>query len=83
MLAELAPQSSAAVATPAWRYSPAIITVITAQLGIIEAEEPEATGGTRQVSVAGRKSALDLLETRISRTRHYYCSASDDLDSTK
>jgi len=83
MLAELALQGSATVAKPAWRYSPAIITALTAQLSIIEAEEPEATGGIRQVSVAGRKSTLDLLEKRISRARYYYCSASDDLDSTK
>ncbi len=83
MLAELAQQGATTIANPAWRYSPAIVTVISTQLDIIDAEEPEATTGQRQVSIAERNEALDQLRTRISRTRFYYCSASDDLDSTK
>lgn len=83
MLGELALQGETTITTPAWRYSPAIVTLISAQLALIEEEEPDATGGERQVSVAERGSVLDLLQTRISRTRHHYCAASDDLDSTK
>jgi hypothetical protein len=49
----------------------------------IQDDEPDATGGERQVSVAGRGSARDLLQTRISRARYHYCAASDELDSTK
>jgi hypothetical protein len=71
------------ISTPAWRYSPALVSLITAQLDVIEGEEPDATSGSRQVSVTGRLTARDLLQTRISRARYHYCAASDELDSTK
>ncbi len=45
---------------PAWRYSPALTTVISEQLSLIEAEEPDATGGARQVSVAIRNARRDV-----------------------
>jgi hypothetical protein len=83
MLGELALQGETSISTPAWRYAPALVSLITAQLDVIEAEEPDATGGERQVSVTGRLTARDLLQTRISRARYHYCAASDELDSTK
>jgi hypothetical protein len=83
MLGELALQGTTTIANPAWRYSPAIVAVIASQIDIIEAEEPEATTGERQVTIAERNKILDQLQTRISRARFYYCAASDDLDATK
>ncbi len=83
MLAELALQAETTVANPAWRYAPAIVTAIRTQLEIIEDAEPGATSGDRQVSVEERSHARESLQTRISRARYFYCSASDELDSTK
>jgi hypothetical protein len=83
VLAELALQGETTITNPAWRYSPALVTLISSQLDLIEDEEPDATGGERQVSVSGRKSELQLLQTRLSRARYHYCAASDDLDATK
>lgn len=83
MLGEFALQGETSISTPAWRYAPALVSLIASQLDLIEGEEPEATGGERQVSVAGRGTTRDLLQTHISRARYHYCAASDDLDSTK
>ncbi len=83
MLGELAIQGETAISNPAWRYNPALVSLITSQLDLIEGEEPDATTGGRQVSVSDRGTTLDLLQTRISRARYHYCAASDDLDSTK
>ena len=83
VLGELALQGGTTIATPAHRYAPGLVTLIRSQLDLIEAEEPTATGGGRQVSVDDRTTARDLLQTRISRARYHYCAATDDLDSTK
>lgn len=83
VLGELAIQAETTLANPAWRYSPALTTVISEQLSLIEAEEPDAIGGARQVSVAIRNARRDVLQTHISRARYHYCAASDDLDSSK
>jgi hypothetical protein len=83
ILGELALQGENTVTNGAWRYAPALVTLISAQLDIVEDEEATATGGDRQVSVEDRSKQLDLLQTRISRARYHYCAASDELDSTK
>ena len=83
VLGELAMQAATTVANPAWRYAPALTAVISQQLDIIEAEDPDATSGGRQVSVIERRAHRDLLQTHISRARYHYCASSDDLDSTK
>jgi hypothetical protein len=83
ILGELALQGDTTIGTPAYRYAPALVTLIRTQLDLIEDEEPTATGGDRQVSVDERGTVRDLLQTRISRARHHYCAASDELDSTK
>lgn len=83
VLGELALQGETTVATAAWRYDPALVSLIEAQLSIIEDEEAEATSGGRQISVSIRGARRDLLQTHISRARYHYCSASDELDSTK
>ena len=83
VLGELALQGETTVDTAAWRYDPALVSLIEAQLSIIEGEEAEATSGGRQISVSIRGTRRDLLQTHISRARYHYCSASDELDSTK
>ena len=83
ILAELGLQGTTTIANAAWRYAPALVTVIQAQLDIIEAEEPTATGGNRQVSVATRLNQRDQLEIHLSRVRYHYCASSDELDATK
>jgi hypothetical protein len=83
VLGELAVQGDTTIATPAWRYAATLTAIIQAQLDIIEAEESTATGGDRQVSVAARRTACDLLETHLSRARYHYCASSDELDATK
>ncbi len=83
VLAELALQGETSITNAAWRYSPTLIALISSQLDLIEDEEPDATGGERQVSVSGRRTGLELLQTHLSRARYHYCASSDDLDSTK
>ena len=41
-----------------------------------------ANGGSRQTLIAGRNTSRDLLEAVVSRVRYWYCSASDDTDTT-
>lgn len=83
ILGELALQGDTTIGTPAYRYAPALVTLISSQLDLVEDEEPTATSGDRQVAVDDRGTGRDLLQTRISRARHHYCAASDELDSTK
>jgi hypothetical protein len=83
VLGELALQGATTIATPAWRYADTLTPLIQSQLDIIEAEEPSATGGGRQVSVAARTTLGEQLATSLSRARFHYCAASDDLDTTK
>jgi hypothetical protein len=83
VLGELALQGATTIANPAWRYADTLTPIIQSQLDIIEAEEPSATGGGRQVSVAARTTLGEKLSTALSRARFHYCAASDDLDTTK
>ncbi len=83
VLGELAIQGENTITNAAWRYAPALVTLIRTQLDLIEDEEPTATGGDRQVNVDDRGTAREMLQTRISRARYHYCAASDELDSTK
>ncbi len=81
-LANQAISTTAAIADPNRRYSNQLITLITAALATVNANQPIATGGGRQAAVAARNAALHLLETANNRVRHFYCSASDDEDQT-
>ena len=69
--------------TPVPRQYPAqLVNLIEAQLAILNANQPVATGGLSQVATAARDEALRLMEAVTSRVRFYYCCASDDREST-
>lgn len=79
--------NQAIVATPAipnaaHRYPTALLDFITAQLALVNANQPLATGGTAQAATAARDAALVLLQLATERVRSYYCCASDDKDQT-
>jgi hypothetical protein len=79
--------NQAATATPgipnaAHRYPAQLLTLIAAQLAIVNANQPLATGGTAQAATAARDIALELLRTANDRVRFHYCASSDDEDKT-
>ena len=81
-LANQAITATPSIPNPAHAYPAALLTLITAQLAIVNANQPIATGGTAQAATAARDLALDLLQTTNDRVRFWYCSASDDEDQT-
>jgi hypothetical protein len=81
-LANQAITATPSIPNPAHAYPAALLTLITAQLAIVNAHQPIATGGTAQAATAARDLALDLLQTTNDRVRFFYCSASDDEDQT-
>ena len=81
-LANQAITATPSITNPAYRYPAALLTLITDQLAIVNANQPIATGGTAQAATAARDLALDLLQTTNDRVRFWYCSASDDEDQT-
>lgn len=70
------------IADAAHRYPAALLTLITAQLAIVNTNQPLATGGSAQAATDARDAALALLQLINSRVRFFYCWASDDLDQT-
>ena len=79
--------NQAATVTPtitnaAYRYPTALLDLIAAQLVIVNANQPTATGGTAQTATKDREDARMLLETANGRVRYFYCYASDDEDQT-
>jgi hypothetical protein len=64
------------------KYSATLVTRITNWLAIYDATSLLATGGDRQTLIQARNDARDLLASANSRVRHFYCSASDDGEST-
>ena len=81
-LANQALTATPSIANPAHRYSAALLALITAQLAIVNANQPLATGGTAQSATEARDIALELLRLANARVRFDYCAASDDLDQT-
>ncbi len=81
-LANQAITATPSITNAAYRYPAALLTLITAQLAIVNASQPLATGGTAQAAIAARDLSLDLLQTANDRVRFWYCSASDDEDQT-
>ena len=71
------------ITNPAWRYSAALITHITTQLAIVNANQPIATGGSVNSAFDARDLAYEKLKLMTSRIRHFYCSASDEVDRTE
>ena len=69
--------------TPSTRRYPApLMTLITAQRAIVNANQPLATGGTAQAAIDARDIALALLQKINARVRFYYCCVSDEIDQT-
>ena len=81
-LANQAITATPSILNAAYRYPAALLTLITDQLAIVNANQPLATGGTAQAATAARDVALVLLQTTNDRVRFFYCSASDDEDQT-
>ena len=70
------------IADATHRYPAALLTLITAQLAIVNTNQPLATGGSAQGATDARDAALALLQLINARMRFFYCNASDDLDQT-
>ena len=81
-LANQAITATPLIANAAYRYPAALLGLITAQLVIVNANQPTATGGTAETATNLRNIALELLRTANDRVRFFYCSASDDEDQT-
>jgi hypothetical protein len=73
-LANQAITATPSISDPAWRYPAALLTLITNQLAIVNANQPLATGGTAQAATAARDLALGKLQTMNDRIRFFYCS---------
>ena len=70
------------IADATHRYPAALQTLITAQLAIVNTNQPRATGGSAQGATAARDAALVLLQLVNARVRFFYCSASDETDQS-
>ena len=81
-LANQAITAAPLITNAAYRYPTALLDLITAQLAIVNANQPTATGGTGETATNLRNTALELLRTANDRVRFFYCSASDDEDQT-
>lgn len=82
LLANQAITATPGIADPAHRYPAALLTLITTQLGLVNTNQPLATGGSAQAATDARDAALELLQLINARVRFFYCNASDDLDQT-
>lgn len=81
-LANQAITATPLITNAAYRYPTALLDLITAQLVIVNANQPTATGGTAEAATNLRNLALELLRPANDRVRFFYCSASDDEDKT-
>ena len=82
-LANLASSATADASVPAaGKYPAGLVTRIANWLATFDAASLIATGGNRQVLIAQRNAAGELLHAVISRVRLFYGSASDDGDQT-
>ncbi len=81
-LANQAITATPSIPNAAHRYPTALLDLITAQLTLVNANQPQATGGTAQAATAARDAALVLLQLATERVRYFYCCASDDKDQT-
>lgn len=82
MLANTAITATPSVGNPAWQYPAPLLALITAELATLNANQPLAQVGNRQMATAARDEALVLLRKINDRVRFFYCSASDDEDKT-
>ena len=79
-LANLAITATPTITDPAHRYPAALLTLITAQLAIVNANQPIATGGSAQGAIDARDIALELMRLINARVRFFYCCVSDETD---
>ena len=63
-------------------YPADLVTDLTAQLAIFDANAPVATGGLRSAATHVRDAKVDNAKTSLAQVRFYYCSASRDMDQT-
>ena len=66
----------------AWKYSTDIVTGLTAQLAIFDANVDNASAGKRETATRKRDKALETFKVLLARVRFYYCSVSADADQT-
>jgi hypothetical protein len=66
----------------AWRYDAAIVTGLTAQLAIFDANVDNASVGKREAATRKRDQALEAFRVLLARVRFYYCCVSADSDQT-
>ena len=67
---------------PNWNYPADLLSAIAISLSTLEAYQPLATGGSRQVATQVANAAMEAAEDAMARVRGYYISASDDGDRT-
>jgi len=79
-LAQFAPKVTPS--NPAWKYSPALLGKIAAQVAIIDAKKVVATGGEAQSTTTERDAANELLDAILDRIRFFICSRTDATDQT-
>lgn len=70
------------IANAAHRYPTALLDPIIAQLAVVNANQPLATGGFAQTATAARNAALVELNSINERTRLFYSSCSDLREKT-
>ncbi|MEK6259109.1 MAG: hypothetical protein AABP62_10885 [Planctomycetota bacterium] len=81
-LTDQAIAATPSITPPTRRYPAALMTLITEQRAIVNANQPIATGGTAQPAIDARDVALLLLQKINARIRFYYCCVSDEWDQT-
>ena len=81
-LANLAITATPTITDPTQRYPAVLLTLITAQLAIVNANQPIATGGSAQGAIDARDIALELMRLINARVRFFYCCVSDETDQT-
>ena len=64
------------------RYPSDLLALIQTELTIIANAEGTVGVGGRQLATKSRDEALKLLQKAVARVRFYYCSMSDDTDTT-
>lgn len=81
-LADLAINNTPRIENTAYRYPTVILERIEAQREQVRLLAPDATTGEREGAVDERDDDRTLLQKAVSRVRHFYCQASDEVDQT-
>ena len=81
-LANQAAKATPGIAKARHRYPAQLLTLIAAQLAILNASQPLATGGMAQAATTARDAALELLRAANDRVRFFYYLVTDNEDYT-